>query len=149
SVADMKNSFLEYLDTMAVAVSLYMLFGGILGFAIIYNSTIISISERNMEFASLRVMGFDKKDIYRMISKENILMTIVAIVIGIPLGRGMIGGMVESFSSEIITFPVIATPKIFITAAVATILFVAVAQLATLKKVYNLNFIDALKSRIS
>ncbi|MGE4283604.1 MAG: ABC transporter permease, partial [Clostridia bacterium] len=99
SVADMKNSFLEYLDTMAVAVSLYMLFGGILGFAIIYNSTIISISERNMEFASLRVMGFDKKDIYRMISKENILMTIVAIVIGIPLGRGMIGGMVESFSS--------------------------------------------------
>ncbi|WHH60885.1 ABC transporter permease [Petroclostridium sp. X23] len=149
SVSDIKNSFMEYLDTIAVAINFYMLFGGILGFAIIYNSTIISISERSMEFASLRVMGFDKKDIYRMISKENTLMTIIAMLIGVPMSIAMIRGVAQSFSSEVITFPVLLTPRIFITAAVATVVFVAGAQLATLKKIYNLNFIDALKSRIS
>jgi putative ABC transport system permease protein len=94
-------------------------------------------------------MGFDKKDIYGMIGKENFVMTGIAILLGIPLGSGMISGMVESFSSEMITLPVILTPDIFVQAAVASLIFVIIAQLATLKKVYNLNFIDALKSRIS
>jgi putative ABC transport system permease protein len=149
SVGDMKNSFMQFLDTLIIATRFYMLFGGILGFAIIYNSTIIGISERNMEFASLRVMGFDKKDIFRMISRENFLMAGIAILLGIPLGLGMIKGIAQSFSSEMITFPLIFSPRIFIYAAIATVFFVIIAQLATLKKVYNLNFIDALKSRIS
>lgn len=149
SIDDIKTSFMEYLDTMVAALSAYMLFGGILGFALIYNATIIGISERTNEFASLRIMGFDKKDIYGMIGKENSVMTGIAILVGIPLGAGMISGMVESFSSEMITLPVILTPGIFVKAAVASAIFVMIAQLATRKKIYNLNFIDALKSRIS
>ena len=73
----------------------------------------------------------------------------IAIIVGIPLGAGMIKGMVESFSSDIMTLPYILKPESFIQAAAATIMFVIIAQLATLRKVYNLNFIDALKSRIS
>jgi putative ABC transport system permease protein len=134
---------------MNLAIGFYMLFGGILGFALIYNATIISISERTMEFAALRIMGFDKRDIYGMISKENSLMALIAIIVGIPFGASMINGMVGSFSSEMITFPLILSPKFFVQAAIATIIFVIIAQLATLKKIYNLNFIDALKSRIS
>ncbi|HYE84349.1 MAG TPA: FtsX-like permease family protein [Clostridia bacterium] len=149
SAGDMKQAFVEYLDTMNIMIMFYMLFGGILGFALIYNATIIGISERTTEFASLRIMGFDKKDVYSMITKENFVMAGIAILVGIPLGTGMINGMVESFSSDMITFPVMLSPKIFIQAALASIFFVIIAQLATLKKVYNLNFIDALKSRIS
>ncbi len=149
SIDDIKSSFEEYLDTMVAALSAYMLFGGILGFALIYNATIIGISERTNEFSSLRIMGFDKKDIYGMIGKENSVMTGIAILVGIPMGAGMISGIVESFSSEMITLPVILTPGIFVKAAVASVIFVIIAQLATRKKIYNLNFIDALKSRIS
>jgi len=149
SSADIKKSFEEYLDTMIAAISAYMLFGGILGFALVYNATIIGISERTNEFAALRIMGFDKKDIYGMIGKENSVMTGIAILTGIPLGAAMITGMVESFSTDMITLPVIMTPSIFVRAAVASVIFVVIAQLATLKKIYNLNFIDALKSRIS
>ncbi|HOS68521.1 MAG TPA: FtsX-like permease family protein [Bacillota bacterium] len=149
SVDDMKQSFVEYLDTMNLAIWMYMLFGGILGFALIYNATIISISERKMEFASLRIMGFEKKDIYSMLSKENLIMALIAIIVGVPLGAGMINGMADSFSSEMITFPVIFSPRFFIQAAAATIIFAIIAQLAALRRIYNLNFIDALKSRIS
>ncbi|NLK34323.1 MAG: FtsX-like permease family protein [Gracilibacteraceae bacterium] len=149
SVDDMYRAFSEYMDLMLLAIGFYMLFGGILGFALIYNSTIIAISERAMEFATLRIMGFDKKDVYGMISRENFVMAGIAIIVGIPLGAGMIKGMVESFSSDIMTLPFLLSPDTFIQAAVATIFFVVIAQLATLKKIYNLDFIDALKSRIS
>jgi len=149
SAGDIKQGFVEYLDTMNIMIMFYLLFGGILGFALIYNATIIGISERTNEFASLRIMGFDKRDIYGMITRENFVLAGIAIMAGIPLGAGMISGMVESFSSDMITFPVLLTPGIFIKAALASVFFVVIAQLATLKKVYNLNFIDALKSRIS
>jgi putative ABC transport system permease protein len=134
---------------MNIMIMFYMLFGGILGFALIYNATIIGISERTTEFASLRIMGFDKRDVYSMITKENFILAGIAMLAGIPLGAAMINGMVESFSSDMITFPVLLSPGIFLKAAAASILFVTIAQLATLRKVYNLNFIDALKSRIS
>ena len=149
SAGDIKLGFVEYLDTMNIMIMFYMLFGGILGFALIYNATIIGISERTTEFASLRIMGFDKRDVYSMITKENFILAGIAMLAGIPLGAAMINGMVESFSSDMITFPVLLSPGIFLKAAAASILFVTIAQLATLRKVYNLNFIDALKSRIS
>jgi putative ABC transport system permease protein len=149
SAGDIKQGFVEYLDTMNIMIFIYLLFGGILGFALIYNATIIGISERTTEFASLRIMGFDKKDVFSMITKENSVMAGIAILFGIPLGAVMINGMVESFSSDMITFPIILSPAIFLKAAAASISFVMIAQLATLRKVYNLNFIDALKSRIS
>jgi putative ABC transport system permease protein len=149
SIHDVKDSFMEYLDTMVVATNAYMLFGGILGFAIIYNSTIIGISERKMEFASLRVMGFDKRDVFRIVTRENMLMAVVAILFGIPLGIGMIQSMSQAFSSEMISLPAIYSPRIFIVAAIATAVFVVIAQLAARKKIYDMDFIEALKSRIS
>lgn len=149
SIGDIKQSFVEFLDTMNIMIMFYLLFGGVLGFALIYNATIIGISERTNEFASLRIMGFDKKDIFGMITRENFVLAAIAIMTGIPLGASMIKGMGVTFSSDMITFPVLMTPGIFIKAALASVFFVVIAQLATLKKVYNLNFIDALKSRIS
>jgi putative ABC transport system permease protein len=149
SIIDMKDVFVDFLDTINIAIGFYILFGGILSFALIYNATIIGISERMTEFASLRIMGFDKRDVYRMISKENFIIAGIAVIAGIPFGAAMIRGMIEFFSSDMMTLPVMYPVKVFILAAVATMLFVAVAQLATLKKIYKINFIDALKSRIS
>ncbi|HPX68420.1 MAG TPA: FtsX-like permease family protein, partial [Bacillota bacterium] len=111
SVDDMYRAFEEYMDLMLLAIGFYMLFGGVLGFALIYNSTIIGISERTMEFATLRIMGFDRKDVYGMICRENFVMGGIAIIVGIPLGAGMIKGMVESFSSDIMTLPYILKPE--------------------------------------
>lgn len=146
---DISNAFLEYLDTIIVATNAYMLFGGILGFAIVYNATIIGISERKMEFASLRVLGFYNKEIFTIVIRENILLTALAVLIGMPLGAGMISAMAVAFSSDMMTLPVVYKPSIFINAGFATLFFVAIAQVAARKKIYQMDFIDALKSRIS
>jgi putative ABC transport system permease protein len=84
-----------------------------------------------------------------MVTKENMVMTVIAIIIGIPIGWMMCNGIAQAFNTEIYTIPVILTPKTFIISAVATIGFVMIAQLATLRKIYHLNFMDALKNRIS
>jgi len=149
SIQDMKDSLLEFIDMIVYSMGVMMLFGGILGFAIVYNITIISISERTTEFSSLRVMGFDKKEIYKLISRENSIMTLFGVILGMPLGYVMCLGIATSISTELYSIPVIINPSSYIITAIATIVFVGVAQLATIRKVHNLNFMDALKSRVS
>lgn len=146
---DMMNTFMEYMDLIIYSVSVMMLFGAILGFAIVYNVTIININERSLEISSLRVMGFEKKDIYSMISKENSIMTILGIMLGVPVGRGMCAGIISSVSEDLMTIPLLIQPSTYFYTALATIVFVIIAQLATMKKIYQIDFMDALKSRTS
>lgn len=146
---DMMDSFMEYMDLIIYSVSIMLLFGGILGFAIVYNVTIININERKLEISALRVLGFDKKDIYSMISKENSIMTVLGIIIGIPIGRAMCAGIINSVSEDLMTIPLTITTSTYVYTSLATIIFVIIAQLATMKKIYEIDFLDALKSRTS
>lgn len=149
SVQDIRDMIVEYVDLIIASMATMMLFGGILGFAIVYNITIVSINERIMEFSSLRVLGFDKKDIFKLITRENLLMTILGIILGVPIGYLMITGLVDAVSTDMYSIPSVIEPYIYIYSALATIIFVVIAQMATYKKIKNLNFIDALKNRIS
>ena len=149
SVGDMQEAMVEYMDMIIASMGTMMLFGGILGFAIVYNITTVSINERIMEFSSLRVMGFEKKEIFMLVTRENAFMTAIGIIMGIPLGYGMIKGLENSISTEIYTIPAIILPSTYLIALVATVIFVAIAQYATYRKIRHLNFIDALKNRVS
>ena len=149
SVNDMQSSLLEYMDMIIASVGVMLIFGGVLGFAIVYNITTVSINERLMEFSSLRVMGFEKSQIYRLITRENWIMTGVGIILGMPLGYGMCIALVEAVSTEIYSIPPIIDLKTYLYSTIATIIFVTIAQLATVRKIYNLQFMDALKNRLS
>lgn len=149
SVQDMQDTLLEFMDMIIASVGILMLFGGVLGFAIVYNVTIISINERMMEFSSLRVLGFNKRQIYRMVTRENMLIAVVGVMLGIPLGYLLCNSMVDAISTEMYIIPAILTPTTYVLSAIATLAYVGIAQLATIRKIHNLNLLDALKNRVS
>jgi len=147
SVIDMKEGFMQFMDVLYMSISLMIGFAGILGFAIIYNSTIISINERQLEFSSLRVMGFTKNEIFKTVVYENLIMTLFGIVLGIPLAAWMLGGIGEALSTEFYSLKVEVPTMIYVYGGIITIVFVIIAQLATYNRLHKLNFIDALKNR--
>jgi len=148
SMEDMINTFKKFMGLMITSFSMLLIFSGVLGFAIVYNATIMSISERTLEFSSLRVMGFTKYEIFNIIVRENYITTIVGIILGIPLGRGMVKGVGNAFSSDLYTFDFPMETRIYVYSAIATLIFVSWAQLATFRKISRLEFMEALKSRI-
>ncbi len=149
SLEDMRAIFEQFMGLMIVSIGIILIFGGILGFAIVYNSTIMNIAERRLEFSSLRVMGFSKNEIFGIVTKENAVMTVFGIFLGMPLGKSMIFSLETMFSTEIYTIEMIPTLSDYAVAAVLTMAFVVIAQLATYKKINSLDFIEALKNRIS
>jgi len=149
SIEDLINTFKEFMNLTLSSIGMLLVFSGILGFAIVYNATIMSIEERTLEFSSLRVMGFSRKELFNIIVRENFIMTILGIIIGIPLGRAMAKAMESVYSTYIYTFTLPISFSSYIYSALATIIFVVLAQLSTLRKIYKLDFMEALKSRIS
>ncbi|MDD2494406.1 MAG: FtsX-like permease family protein [Tissierellia bacterium] len=146
---DMIGIFEEFTGLIAVTIGVMIIFSGILGFVIMYSMTLMSINERTLEFSSLRVMGFTQNEIFQMIVKENMIMSLLGIIIGIPLGKYLVDYLSKTFSTDIYTMSEPITLQGIIISIIITIIFLILAQMMTYVKIHKLNFIDSLKSRIS
>jgi len=149
SIADTRAVYDQYMTLMALSVGSMVIFSGILGFCIVYNATIVSLGEREMEFSSLRVLGFSKREIFFMIVRENNVIMILGLLLGIPVGNIMAEYSSAAFSSDLYTLDMSPTVNALIMAGIYTIGFVLLAQLATYRKIRKLDFLQALKNRES
>ncbi len=149
SLKDMQDVFMEFMDLMIYSLGVMLFFGGVLGFAIVYNATILSINERKLEFSALQIMGFSKQEIFRMLLRENLVLSTIGILAGIPLSIAMMDSVMKQFSTDLYSLRIEWEPIMFVQAAFFTIVFVWIAEAATYQKIKKLDFIEALKNRIT
>ena len=146
---DLQDVYMEFMDLMIYSLGVMLFFGGVLGFAIVYNATILSINERRLEFSALQIMGFSKQEIFRMLLRENLVLSTIGILAGIPLSVVMMDSVMKQFSTDLYSLRIEWEPIMFAQAAFFTILFVWIAEAATYQKIKRLDFIEALKNRIT
>ena len=77
------ESMMETVKTMVV---LLIVVSAILGFVIIYNLGVLSFTEKQYQFATLKVLGFKNKQIKKIFIKQNLWLSIIEIILGLPLG---------------------------------------------------------------
>jgi putative ABC transport system permease protein len=147
SLAATQDTFKEYTQIMNISISFMLLMSGVLGFAIIYNATIISIGEREAEFSSLRVLGFSRGEIFRLVFKENNVAVAGGLAGGVLLSHVLLAASYDIFSTEQYTLLLRADLPVYVEGAAATMFFVILALAATYKKIQNLDFMAALKNR--
>lgn len=149
SSKDSQAVYQEYMTMTYLSIAFMVLFSGVLGFAIVYNATMVNLSSRELEFSSLRVMGFTRKEIFQLILKENNILLGVGILLGIPVGRWFSYYSSEAFTTDIYHLDLSPSLHAYVLATIYTILFILLAQLATYRKIQKLDFLKALKSRES
>jgi len=149
SLKDLRDSFTAFMDYTIYSVLVMTFFAAVLGFAIVYNSSIMTIGERSLEFSSMRVMGFTKVEIFQLITRETLIIAFFGLLLGIPLGEGMLYGIGATFNNDLYTMNMTATPLAHLKTAGLTGIFIALSVLATYEKIHRLNFIDALKNRMT
>ena len=146
---DMKEAFDEFTTLTAVSMGFLVIFSGLLGFIIVYSMTLMSINERTLEFSSLRVMGFSKKEIFNMLVRENMIMTVIGIMAGVPVGLWLVDYMSKTFTTDVYTMNEPVNMNNLVVSIIITIVFIILAQLMTYAKIHKLDFMQALKNRIS
>lgn len=120
---------------------------GIAGFALIYNSSIISLSERQRELASLRVLGMTPKEVLRVITSEQWTLTLFGIILGIPLSYGLLAGMAQGLSTDLYSIPTELPFSALVGAAAGTLFSVWIAQTRTYLKIKTLPFVEILATK--
>ncbi|MDD2573953.1 MAG: FtsX-like permease family protein [Bacillota bacterium] len=144
---DMVKQYNEYMDIMYAYIGVIVAMSCIMGFAIIYNTTTISIMERKRELASLRIMGFTNNQVAEIIFNENTAVSILGLLVGMPLGRLIGAQIIEFYPEDVMTLPLVVFPKTYIIAAATVALFVILAQLANMRRISRMDLVEVMKSR--
>jgi ABC-type transport system, involved in lipoprotein release, permease component len=147
ALKDEGDKIRKMMDSYGFTTWLLAILGGITGFALIYNSSIISLSERRRELASLRVLGMTPREVLRVITSEQWALFALGIFLGIPLAYGLGMGMAQAMSTDLFTLPANLPPAALLGAAVGTAFSVLVAQSRAYYKIKSLPFVEILATR--
>ena len=140
-----KNASIMF-DAMNYVVILLIIASALLDFVVLYNLANVNISERQREIATLKVLGFYDKEVDDYINKENIIFTIIGIILGMVFGIFIIDLIVASIEIDNLRIIRYIKPISFVYSALITITFSFIVNIIihfTLKKI---NMIESLKS---
>ncbi len=143
----MRNSFR---DTTAQSIGLlqmiYLFFATVVAFGIVYNSARISLSERQRELATLRVLGFSQGEVGAVLVGELVILTLAALPIGLFLGSLLAKAILTSVNTETVRLPLILTPANYAFAVLVVSTATAVSLLFACRKLNQLDLVGALKA---
>ncbi len=139
------KSFDTMLDSIQMMVFILILAAVILGVVVLYNLGALSFAERVRELATLKVLGFFSREIRSLLQKQNIWLTCLGILLGIPLGYGIIGFILSTMSESIDMQTQVTWPAFVLCVLVTFILSVGVNFLLS-KKIKNIDMVSSLKA---
>lgn len=137
-------------ELMASSYSMILIMavlGIITGFAIIYNSAIITLSERSRELASMMVLGMTPQEVHGVITFEQWFLSVFGMLFGIPLTKLMVAGLAESVSNDVYSMPALVDANSLVLAFFITIGSIWIAQQVAARKIKKLSLVEVLKSR--
>ena len=119
---------------------------GLLAFVVLYNLSNINISERKRELASLKVLGFYDNEVYKYISRENTILTIIGMTLGCLIGYILTMYLIKTCELDITMF----SPKIsiysYIYSLLITVGFTILVNIATYFSLKKIKMVESLKS---
>ncbi|SHI17869.1 putative ABC transport system permease protein [Sporobacter termitidis DSM 10068] len=139
------DSFNAMVDSMQSLIAILILAALLLGAVVLYNLGALAFNERTRELATLKVLGFNKRKIRALLQTQNIWLTALGIVLGIPAGFFFIGCMLSTMSesSDFVTY---VSPVSLAVSIAATFLLSFAVNLLMSRRVRSIDMVGALKS---
>lgn len=144
STADMRDSF--QFDLMSAVVALIVALAGSLALVVLFTLANTNVSERVREMATLKVLGFFDREVHRYIHREMLILTLMGIVVGLPLGRWVGGLLTDALNMPGIYFEVQVRWWSYAIAAGATLVFALLVQWLTNPVLDRIDPVSSLKS---
>lgn len=145
SIDSLKSGMQNMLATMKAVVILLIVVSVILGFVIIYNLGILSFTEKQYQFATLKVLGFKDNKIKKIFVKQNTWITIIAIIFGLPLGFFMTDFIFKSALGDSYDFNAEIKIISYMYAIIGTLIVSFAVNKWLAKKVKTIDMVTSLK----
>ena len=138
---DTFNSFVQIMDGMVIIL---VVAAAVLGIVVLYNLGIMSYVERSRELATLKVLGFRNRAIGRLLISQNIWLTFIGVVIGLPAGVGVLQWLLTSLAGEY-EMKLMLGPLTFCVSVLLTFGVSLIVGLMVARKNKKIDMVEALK----
>ncbi len=136
----------KMLNTMSSVIVIMIVAALLLGSVVIYNLGILSYTEKVRELATLKVLGFNSHMVGKVLKQQNIWLTIIGVIIGLPLGEKL----VEVIFSSVMGYSFDIMPAVYLASYVISVICVLLAAIIVNmilnKKVRKLDMVSSLKA---
>ena len=136
----------DALDCLNYIIWLIVFFSGALAFIVIFNLTNINLAERSREIATVQVLGFYPKETESYALRENLVLSVVASILGLPLGKLFHTTVMSMVKIDMITFNNVVHPVSYIAAFVCTVLFAIIVNRFMKRNIDKINMAESLKA---
>ncbi len=134
-------------EMIGLVQGLYFTFSIVVAFGVVYNSARIALSERSLELATLRVLGFTHREVAAVLIGELALLTLIALPIGLVIGSLLAQGIVGTASTESVRLPLVLTARTYAMAVLIVLLSAGFSFAVVSRRIYRLDLLGVLKAR--
>lgn len=143
SIEDQLNTMLQSLDLVIVVL---IVSAGLLAFVVLYNLNNINITERRRELATLKVLGFYDTEVSSYVYRENIMLTIFSIAVGIVLGALLHRFVITTVEVDAVMFGRVVKWQSYLYSALFTTAFSLFVNWVMYYKLKKIDMVESLKS---
>ena len=140
------NDFSQSFKIIDVVVYVVTVMAAALAFAVVFTLSNTNISERERELATIKVLGFRRREVYRYINKETVVLTLIGIVAGWPLGYVITRFLTYVLRMPSLFFDTIVEPGTYVFASVMSLVFTLIINKMTNRSLDKIDMVGALKS---
>lgn len=140
------DSFEVFLSLMNTMVYLLVFGALLLGVIVLYNLGTMSYTERYREMATLKVVGFRDRKIGRLLAGQNLALSVIGILIGIPIGVFTLSCLLKTLASEYEMKMIIGVPSYLLTVLLTVGMSLLVSVLIA-RKNRKIDMVEALKGQ--
>ena len=125
----------------------------LLGFATIaifsFNTIVLDVMSREVEFVNLRSLGADKKKIRKIIMFQGIIITVIGSALAIPIGFYASDAVIQSMMAELMVMDTVIFPESYAIAIISAFLASSIGIFSAIKRVMKIDLVNALRTRMA
>lgn len=144
--SSLQKNFKDMIKSISYIVVVLVISAACLAFVVLYNLSNVNISERKREIATIKVLGFTRKEVDAYINRETILLTILGSLIGLGIGIGLHHLIMNLAEMDDIMFGRTINSISYVISFVMTIGFSAIINLFMHKKLNSIQMVESLKA---
>lgn len=134
------------MSSLNYVVIILIVSAGLLAFVVLYNLSNINISERQKELATIKVLGFYDKEVYKYVTRETVLLTTIGIILGLVGGYFLNYFILGTCEINMLRFAKVINPLSFLYAILITVIFTIIVNVITYFALKKIDMISSLKS---
>ena len=144
--ADIKERVNNMMQSLNLVIFVIIFCAGALAFVVLFNLSNINITERVREIATIKVLGFYPPEVGAYVFRENLVLTLLGSLAGIPLGMWLHGFIMGQLNFDMVSFHVVIKPLSYLLSVAMTFVFAFGVDIVMRPRMGKINMVESLKA---